>query len=311
MKGTMTRVLLLSLGIATLILQQLFHPISSDIQTVMFLAGIILLGVPHGAADLLVAMQNAEKDTHSFSQVRFLAQYLLRIFLFGILLWTFPIAGIALFILFAAYHFGETDLSAFDTSKPVGRFFVASYGLVILGVMLLCHLDEVAPFLALAGDPVRQAPVLSWLHTNRIMLLFLLVLQFMSSALFLFGSQSRELLKIDLRTITRFLLILFILAGLPLILGFTFYFIAWHSVLSMQNIVHYLCRLNSRTHGIVIRQITLYSALAILGIVLVGVAGFMFASEISVMWYAFMGLAVLTAPHMEVMHEMYGRLRLK
>lgn len=307
----MIRPLLLLSGFVLLLVEQQVGPFPPGVQTAMFLIGIILLGVPHGAADLLVAMQNAEKTPVDFSRSKFLAHYLGRLVLFGILLWLFPFVGIILFIFFAAYHFGETDLSSFDTSGPAGRFFVASYGLVILGVMLLCHLDEVAPFLALAGAPERQAPVLAWLHQNRTMLLLLLVLQFMSSALFLFGSQRQEMLKIDFSTIARFLLILFILAGLPLILGFTFYFILWHSVLSMQNIVHYLCRVHSRTHGTVIRQITFYSLLAITGVVCFGIAGFMFVNEVSVMWYSFMGLAVLTAPHMEVMHEMYGRLRLK
>jgi len=53
----------------------------------------------------------------------------------------------------------------------------------------------------------------------------------------------------------------------------------------------------------------LYSVLAIMGIALFGLTGFMFINSNAVVGYLFLGLAVLTAPHMQIMHHMYNSLR--
>ena len=45
------------------------------------------------------------------------------------------------------------------------------------------------------------------------------------------------------------------------------------------------------------------------GIVLVGLAGFMFINSDAIILYVFLGLAVLTAPHMQIMHDMYRNMR--
>jgi hypothetical protein len=46
-----------------------------------------------------------------------------------------------------------------------------------------------------------------------------------------------------------------------------------------------------------------------MGIGLAGAAGFMFINHQTMLVYVFIGLAVLTAPHMQVMHDMYLRFR--
>ena len=53
----------------------------------------------------------------------------------------------------------------------------------------------------------------------------------------------------------------------------------------------------------------MYSVIAIGGITLFGLTGFMFISSNSIAGYLFLGLAVLTAPHMLIMHDMYNSLR--
>ncbi len=113
----------------------------------------------------------------------------------------------------------------------------------------------------------------------------------------------------DFWYLLRFGMILFIILYLPLIIGFSFYFIFWHSVLSMSNIFQYLRRDNLVLFYSIVKQIALYSLLAISGILLTGVAGIMFLSSHALMGYVFMGLAVLTAPHMQVMHDMYNKIR--
>ena len=53
-----------------------------------------------------------------------------------------------------------------------------------------------------------------------------------------------------------------------------------------------------------------YSFIAITGIVISGVYGLLSLKGHSFMGYVFAGLAVLTVPHMQVMHLMYNRIRI-
>ena len=145
----MIRILLLLAGLLLLIFHSYISPLSAQTQFVVFLVGIILLGVPHGAADLLVANQTADHAKKNFSKFSFLFIYIGRLGMFAAVLWLFPVAGNFLFIAFAAYHFGETDLHRFKTNTIAGKLFVFSYGLLILGVILLHHFEELKPLFAL------------------------------------------------------------------------------------------------------------------------------------------------------------------
>ena len=304
----MIRIVLLTLGLALLIFQQYIQAISVQLQFIFFITGIIVLGIPHGAADLLIATQNAEGKKKSFSKIFFFVNYLGRIMLFGIVLWLFPLAGNLLFILFAAYHFGETDLFQFKTDTLFGKLFVISYGLLILGVILLNNLEEVQPMLQLFSSGVKYEGFINWLNNYRYVILSCFTLFFFTTSFFYFLYNNNNQ-QIQGQFLVQFALIIFILYNLPMVLGFTFYFIVWHSILSMNNIIRYLKKDGLLTTSATIKQITLYSFLAMLGISIFGFTGIMFISNNAIMVYVFLGLAVLTAPHMQVMHEMYKSIR--
>ena len=305
----MVKVIMLLMGTAMVLLQHFAALTGPEAQFAMFIVGVLVLGIPHGAADLLVAMRNDSDEGRRFSYTSFFFGYLGRLALFALLLWVFPVAGLLLFIVIAAFHFGETDLARFRTEEWYGRLLAGSYGMLLLGVMLLCHLDEVRPFLALLDDGPAMKTSIDALEAMRWQLLTALAVVFIASTWMYLRKSGQSIRSIGLRTPLSYLGILLIVYQLPLILGFTFYFVTWHSVISISRIIGYLCSHNGVGVGKVLSQIAFYSLIAILGIVLAGWAGFMFADQTSIMWYAFMGLAVLTAPHMEVMHEMYQRIR--
>ena len=62
----MIRIVLLITGCILLIFQQYLVSINTSSQFIIFLIGILLLGVPHGAADLLVANRNADAGKKVF-----------------------------------------------------------------------------------------------------------------------------------------------------------------------------------------------------------------------------------------------------
>ena len=305
----MLRITLLLLGCILLLFQQYVLPIDTGVQFIIFLCGILLLGVPHGAADLLVATKNAGNYEKKFSNSRFLAVYIGRLFLFAATLWIFPVVGNLLFILFAAYHFGETDLYQFKTNTFIGKLFVISYGFLILSIILLHHFEEVKPLFQMFQAGRENSTFINWLDIHRYNIISFAGILFFTTTFIYFLRNNDADSKDKGEFLIRFAVILFILFSLPMLLGFTFYFVVWHSVLSLNNIIIYLRKNSFYTKNNITKQIVLYSVLAIGGISLFGLTGFMFISRNAIVGYLFLGLAVLTAPHMQIMHDMYNSLR--
>lgn len=307
----MKKIALLLLGLALLLVQHHIIAIQQSTQYLIFITGILLLGVPHGAADLLVAARNAAVSEKIFSKQKFFVVYLGRLALFACILFFIPVAGNILFIFFAAYHFGETDLYQFKTNTLAGKIFVISYGLVILSVILLHHFDDVKPIYQLFESGRRNQAIIDWISINRYYILSVNGILFFSAA-FIYFLKNKHAENSDTGYfLVRFACILFILFNLPMLLGFTFYFVVWHSLLSLDNIVSFLRKKNTVSFKTITKQILLYSILAIAGIVIFGLTGFMFVSEHAIAGYIFLGLAVLTAPHLEIMYNMYAAIRQK
>ncbi len=307
----MLKIVLLLLGIILLLVQNFIVVIETNTQFAIFIIGILLLGVPHGAADLLVASRNADLSEKIFSKRKFFIVYIGRLFLFACTLYLFPVVGNLLFIFFAAYHFGETDLYQFKTNTLFGKLFVISYGMLILSVILLQHFDDVKPIYQLFESGKKNQAIIDWISHNRYYLLSVNGILFFTTT-FIYFLKNKQVYNGDRgQFLVRFAFILFILFNLPMLLGFTFYFVFWHSLLSLNNIIGFLREKNNVSHQTIIKQILLYSLLAIIGIGAFGLTGFMFINKSAIAAYIFLGLAVLTAPHMEIMYDMYGIIRKK
>lgn len=301
--------MLLIPGLICLVLQTLGWIPPMYVQVALFLVGLLLLGVPHGAADLLVANHISILEGRKFSHASFLISYLGRILLFALILWVFPWIGLGIFLLISAFHFGETDFAQHEMSDVWGRLFVINYGLIVLSTLLLTHLEEVAPLLYFVAAQDLVDVVVSRISSLRVFIFMGLAFSLLMSGVqvhirrpgFFRGWIRSEAMYIPV-------LMLFVWQ-LPLLLGFTFYFIGWHSVLSMNSIMTYLVRVNGLSISLVWRQILFYSGLAVIGTLLIGASGFMFTDINAMIWYSLMSLAVLTGPHMIVMHDMYTLLR--
>ena len=304
----MLRIFLILVGFVLLVFVQQIQAISVQSQFVIFLIGIFLLGVPHGAADLLVATKNARFTKKNFSNSSFFLNYIGRLLLFAVTLWLFPLVGNLLFIFFAAYHFGETDLYQFKTNGLAGKLFVISYGLVILGVILLNHFEDIRPMMQQFDAGIKHQYFINWLDANRYTILSFLGVLFFATTFFYFSTNHVNQPQ-NGQFLVQFALLLLILYNLPMVLGFTFYFVVWHSVLSLKNIVDYLRKDGLFGLATITKQIFFYSLLAMSGILLFGFAGSMFVNKDTMMVYIFLGLAVLTAPHMQIMNEMYNSFR--
>lgn len=304
----MIRYIILVTGIILLAFQSYFQPLPLQVQFMLFFTGIIILGIPHGAADLLVANQQAVEKQQKFSNLFFHLKYNLKLFLFASFIWFFPLAGNLLFIFFAAWHFGETDLTPVNAGTWSGKIVIVSYGLLILASILLVHFEEVLPLLQLADSKGKYNWIVQFIFNYRYHLIITIAGLLLISSLYYFSTNVFDK-QVIAKLFLQYALMILILCKLPLLLGFTFYFVFWHSILSLQNIMGYLRKDRVINTATISSQISLYSVLAIAGIIIFGLMGFMFFNLNSILLYVFLGLAVLTAPHMQVMHEMYGSIR--
>lgn len=300
----MLRVILIGVGIILLFVQ---HLLSKDVQFISFMIGIIILGIPHGAADMLVAGKSAAKSHRTKQLYRFLLAYLFRLISFGLFLYFFPLFGSMLFILFAAYHFGETDLHQFQTETKSGKVFIISYGLLLLGVIILQHFNEVMPLILSISGEIGLSTHVNMINEHRIFILCTLAAFFFLSTFAYFANNENP--DHGGRFLIQYGLVLMIVYQLPLLLGFTFYFVCWHSILSVTNIVKYLKQ--DRDFSIVhtAKQIALYSLIAMAGISILGYLGMQWYSANGLIMSIFIGLAILTAPHMQIMYDMYKKIR--
>lgn len=301
---------LLVAGILILLIHQFILPASVNFQLYFFFIGIAVLGIPHGAADMLVAKQVANINNLSFSKYYFLLKYLLRLGIFLLLFFFYPLPALLLFILLAAYHFGETDLSHFNTATVAGKLFAISYGLLILSIILLSHFDEILPLLYQLSEDDFKSPYIQYVKENipQIISLFMLLF-FIFSFIYFYRVEKNNYQNGSF--LVQLMALLIILFYLPLLLGFTFYFVIWHSFLSLKNIITFLKSSQKLQFGFILKQMALYSLIAISGMSLLGWGTTMFLSYNILVLYIFIGLAVLTLPHMQVMYEMYRSIRSK
>ena len=302
------RIILLTIGIALLLLQQFVYPFSAQLQFIFFIAGIVLLGIPHGAADMLVATENAP-NKKAFSAKKFHFNYVIRLAVFALLFWLFPVATNLLFIGIAAFHFGETDLIQFNSTKMSGKFFVTSYGILILFVIILPHFETLKPLCALFKSGKQNEMFISFIYDFRYHILIASCICFLIiSAWYVLTNnvKFKDLGKFFIEYAT----LLIVLYFLPMILGFTFYFVLWHSVFSLKNIFSYLHKNGLISRIAIAKEIGFYSMLSFVGFLLFGCTGFLFLGTNELIAYVFLFLAVLTAPHMQVMHNMYKNIKL-
>lgn len=299
----------IAIGLSLCLLHHWVIPLSFQVQLIILLTGFVLLGIPHGAADILVARYQSESSRSRFSLLSFLLSYLLQIGIAGLLLWLLPITALLLFLSISAYHFGETDLKHLSTETWLGKLLITSYGLLILFFLLLTHMDEVQPIIAMVSDNWEWRPVLSAIAHYQQLLLGIIFIGFLVIC-FLYFQASPSASEVESGNfLLRLALIIIILYELPLLLGFSFYFVIWHSSLSMQSIICYLKKSNNYRPQQLFGHMALCSSIALAGTAIFILSWGDINGKNQLLWYCFAALALLTAPHMLVMRTMYKRLR--
>jgi len=287
-------------------------PIPVNYQWIFCGLTILLTGVPHGALDHLVAKKNCDLSARNFSSFGFYLKYFSKIALFGLCWYFFPAASMLIFLFLSAFHFGETDLPIRESACVLKPFMLqTSYGLFLLAVMIVVHQSEILPLISqLAGvDTALLSRILND-EKSRILMVSIPLLMLLGVGSFFVIRQKPSLtwvMAVLFQTFT----ILAVLVLLPLPLAFAFYFGCWHSLNSLSSIRAHLSSSMGRSISWtwMIQQLLPYSVLALAGIAILIILVFNTGYIQFPLLAGFIGLALLTAPHLEVMSEMYKMMR--
>jgi beta-carotene 15,15'-dioxygenase len=295
--------LLLIGGIILLLMHLLVINIPVNVQMIVLVVLVFLIGVPHGALDFMVDEQNETITHQQFSIKKFVFTYMLRLVAFS-LIWLFPSIAFSLFLIFSAYHFGETDLSAFVKSKDSANVLYFAYGIFILSLLFLNHLDDVAMLVPLIGDSIAEKPWFTFLQSHHIAITLCLFVFFLGTLAFYISQNKMQAL--NRMQIVQFGILLLVVSLLPMLLAFTFYFAIWHSLLSVRNIFRYLQDFkNPQKFSIICNKSVLFSLIALVGIGLLYFGMQYYFPKVNLLFALLVMLSILTLPHLTVMHEMY------
>ena len=140
-------ILLLTLTIGLLLLQQASPSIYSITEKVMLLGGLVLLGIPHGAIDHL--LESNKLDTKP--DIRFLVKYI-GIGFSCFLIWlATPSFALFFFLVYSIWHFGQADWKEWRPAS-INSWNNIFWGTLLFGIILYGHAEETNLILKKLGD---------------------------------------------------------------------------------------------------------------------------------------------------------------
>lgn len=112
----------------------------------LLLLGVVVLGLPHGALDTVVARQ-AFGYRQWYSQTGFSLVYLLVAVAYALLWWWLPLLTLTSFLMLSAWHFGS------DWENKAGWWAQLAYGLAVVCLPVVLQRPQVEAVFAALGVP--------------------------------------------------------------------------------------------------------------------------------------------------------------
>ena len=129
--------ILLGIAISLLLLFHVHPKAFLSIQIVVFVLGMIGIGIPHGALDHILESGNLTAQVNPF----FILRYLAVSFGFLILWLLLPVVSLSIFILYSAFHFGQADMKEWRIAS-INYYKNFLWGIFILAIILTGHINE-------------------------------------------------------------------------------------------------------------------------------------------------------------------------
>ena len=201
--------ILIALALGLLISNSVFPNQFKWVESLLFILGLITVGIPHGAVDHLLESGNL----HSKIKLNFVIKYLGAAFMYFILWLLFPNIALLFFLIYSIWHFGQADINEWKIQNNNG-FKNWIWGGILLGIILYGHSVETNIILKNMGVELFQINE----KTGKTISISLTLLAF------IWGFWERKLAMI------LSCVFLAISIQLPLITAFGLYFIGQHSI---------------------------------------------------------------------------------
>lgn len=276
-------------------------------QQLIFAAAILLTGIPHGAMDHLIFFKNnINSPLSSLKRIQsFVFKYIPPMIIYGFIWWIFPWFALFIFLLLSAYHFAETDLLPLELPKNKTTILLQFiYGTIIISNLLVPHPNEVLEILAALPKSEQYLPAIKVFFNLNTHLPFYLILSWIVFLIIKLTTNKLIHTQQKILLIAQAILLPIVLNQLPLFLGFALYFGLWHSVISLQSIYFHLYEDEKSIKKFISSAIP-FTLLACVGIGFLIFFGNYTGSLNQTSMALFIGIAVLTLPHLSVMSELF------
>jgi Brp/Blh family beta-carotene 15,15'-monooxygenase len=274
-------------------LLELYAGIGLQAEYLFLAAGFLTMGIPHGALDHL--LQRDKKN----SLFIFIAEYVFVVVVYFMLWLFFPLFSLLFFLLFSAFHFGESEYEAYGIQSSSLAYYVkaVALGLSILFFIIATHWSE-ATDIILSYDPTLRSLIRSNAFHQYINLVAVL-------------SYTYLVLQVVLSKGRKFIGLLFMLSlgiPLPLALSFGLYFVLQHSWNAWLHMKKEL-KLSSWT---LYKEAIPYTlgAICILSFIFV-VDSAVFSYSQNIMSSIFTFLSCISLPHFLLMHLFYKHRKIE
>lgn len=270
------------IGLGYLLLTGLWKNMPVQVEWGFCIFLLATLGIPHGAADHLVANQLARTQNKAFNIYYFIFKYISVMIAYGVLWFYFPLISFIIFIGISVFHFGDLETTfiskktSFDYIYYLQLFRSLILGMGILGFILSQHAEEVLKI-------VQNFNLGIQIPFDALPISFYIVCM-------LFGFQ-KEHTSYFINTGMTLLIGTF----LPILPAFMIYFACCHSVYSLRVLSRSL-EVNMKTLYIRLLPFTFLAFIS-------GITYIMLISAEKWLAHSFIFLSILTLPHFFLMHK--------
>ncbi len=276
--------------------------ISMETQIIWCVAGIMLIGIPHGAIDHIIYLEGKKEAGPVFFYSFYFG--LMGIY---ILAWIwFPIMSFIAFLLLSAYHFGE---SQFSDIKTIPRYFHPLINLIwgcsILSGLIFYNTEELILFSQTAdGLAIFNIVFDTGFHQLFLPICTLCIIALLFILTYYKYIQPERLL----REVYILALIHFCFYVLPFMIGFTLYFVVLHSFSVLAEEFEYLHSKRvdfSLTHFV--KLLLPFTLLSFIGSGCILYLAYLGYIRVPGALLVLIFISVLTLPHSVVMNGFYEK----
>lgn len=273
--------------------------LSLESQFAISMLLVFTIGIAHGSVDNLLYLKKSK-----MKPLRFYLTYLFLVGTYAATWFIFPLFALTLFLLISAYHFGQSQLTDYlKGSKFLHKLLYALWGIALISALINFKQEEILAIFNPHADLQVVVTLVGSSYVNAVH-----IGSSIAVVILMIYLTATNQLRVD-----RLLFEIFILGAinisftvLPVLLGFTLYFVFLHSLKSLQDEFAYLKNHEQLQAWGFIKKLFPNTAISIAATTLIFVGIHFDYIELSYGFVLFVLISSITFPHAFVMEKFYA-----